>query len=149
LAKILSPFDKSHHHFFKSNSDLCTKLFKPVLFFFSQTDEKKALLDDNPDDNFNHSDLKPVKLEKTGSNSPISVHLSSSELLEACEASCVESGSGQISTSILPHNDVIKEECEPPKTPNTRLTNEELNPATTAVYIKDAQVSHVYFLHFK
>ena len=97
----------------------------------------------NPsDDNFNNSDdLKPVKLEKSGSNPPISVHMSSPDLLETCEASCIEAGLGTISTSILPRSDDLKDEFEPPRTPDTRLTSDELNPTTTAVYIKDAQVS--------
>ena len=118
-------------------------------FFFLQTDEKKALLldhldpptENSDDDNFSPSDdLKPVKLEKSGSNPPISVHMSSPDLLETCEASCIEAGLGNISTSILPRSDDLKDEFEPPRTPDTRLTNDELNPTTTAVYIKDAQV---------
>jgi hypothetical protein len=89
----------------------------------------------------------------------------SEELLEACEASCLDDGN--VSTSIYFKDDYIvkdksidvKDESidvknesndvsklsedkgfDPPKTPNTILTKDELNPTTSSIYINDGQV---------
>ena len=92
-------------------------------------DLKKTFLHNN-----NNNTFPPVKLTvKLEKKSTINVHMASAELLEACKASCIDDGI--ISTSTL-----YDSEFSPPQTPNTILTKDELNPTTTAVYIKDAQV---------
>jgi len=95
-----------------------------------ETDDlKKTLLHDN------NNTFPPVKLtvKLERKSSAINVHMTSSELQEACEVSCTNDGI--ISTSTLHDSDF-----SPPRTPDTILTKDELNPTTTAVYIKDAKV---------
>ena len=92
-------------------------------------DLKKTFLHNN-----NNNSFPPVKLTvKLEKKSTINVQMASAELLEACKASCTDDGI--ISTSTL-----YDSEFSPPQTPNTILTKDELNPTTTAVYIKDAKV---------
>ncbi len=85
----------------------------------------------------NNNSLPPVKLTVKLEKKPtINIHMTSAELLEACKAACTDDGI--ISTSTL-----YDSEFNPPRTPDTILTKDELNPTTTAVYIKDAQVFFV------
>ena len=81
--------------------------------------------------------------------------MSSEELLEACEDSCLDDG--LVSTSIYVKDNSASEVgfensselkngttseigFDPPKTPNTILTKDELNPTTSSIYINDGQV---------
>jgi len=115
-------------------------------------DDKKPLLSpkreveesETGNDRGRNSTQPPVKLTfkqeksvKAAPVPPISVSMTSEELLTACEASCVDDGN--VSTAVF----VKDESCdviEPPKPPGTALSEDELSPATSSVYINNAQV---------
>jgi hypothetical protein len=87
-----------------------------------------------------------LKLDKTGPARsaqvpPIDVGMTSRDLLSAC-ASIEVAPDADISTSMS--ESAVSGQVEPPKPPESVLSMDELSPATSSVYIHNAQVRRIF-----